>query len=184
MNINESIVECAALTWFGELGNAVEHGPQIAPGQPKQKTHFANGDPMKTALYVAWRHQAELHQGWGSVGRLEHDDGDYRFYYTRGAEYYNLDAIIAVGYRVNSFQATQFRIWATKTLREFMTKGFVLDDERLKQGKRVFGNDYFDELLEAKLKAEGEYEVFRQRQDADFISDFDREIKRLEGNKE
>ena len=60
---------------------------------------------------------------------------------------YNLDAIIAVGYRVNSVQATQFRMWATKTLREFMIKGFVLDDERLKQGKR-FGKDYFDELLE------------------------------------
>lgn len=60
---------------------------------------------------------------------------------------YNLDAIIAVGYRVNSHQATQFRIWATKTLKEFIIKGFVLDDERLKQGKR-FGKDYFDELLE------------------------------------
>lgn len=65
----------------------------------------------------------------------------------RNIEFYNLDAIIAVGYRVNSFQATQFRIWATKTLREFIIKGFVLDDERLKQGKR-FGKDYFDELLE------------------------------------
>ncbi len=65
------------------------------------------------------------------------------------AKYYNLDAIIAVGYRVNSYQATQFRIWATKTLREFIIKGFVLDDERLKQGKLVFlGRDYFDELLE------------------------------------
>jgi hypothetical protein len=64
------------------------------------------------------------------------------------AKYYNLDAIIAVGYRVNSYQATRFRIWATKTLREFIIKGFVLDDERLKQGKRVFGKDYFDELLE------------------------------------
>jgi hypothetical protein len=62
-------------------------------------------------------------------------------------EFYNLDAIIAVGYRVNSRQATQFRVWATKTLREFIIKGFVLDDERLKQGKR-FGKDYFDELLE------------------------------------
>jgi hypothetical protein len=62
-------------------------------------------------------------------------------------EYYNLDAIIAVGYRVNSKKATQFRIWATQTLREFIIKGFVLDDERLKQGKR-FGKDYFDELLE------------------------------------
>jgi hypothetical protein len=63
-------------------------------------------------------------------------------------KYYNLDAIIAVGYRVNSKQATHFRIWATKTLREFIIKGFVLDDERLKQGKRVFGLDYFKELLE------------------------------------
>jgi len=60
---------------------------------------------------------------------------------------YNLDAIISVGYRVNSEQATRFRIWATQTLREFIIKGFVLDDERLKQGKR-FGVDYFDELLE------------------------------------
>jgi hypothetical protein len=65
----------------------------------------------------------------------------------RDVDFYNLDAIIAVGYRVNSYQATQFRIWATKTLREFIIKGFVLDDERLKQGKR-FGKDYFDELLE------------------------------------
>ncbi|WP_317046248.1 virulence RhuM family protein [Aquirufa nivalisilvae] len=62
-------------------------------------------------------------------------------------DFYSLDAIIAVGYRVNSFQATQFRIWATQTLKEFIIKGFVLDDERLKQGKRI-GKDYFDELLE------------------------------------
>jgi hypothetical protein len=61
-------------------------------------------------------------------------------------KFYNLDAIIAVGYRVNSKQATQFRIWATTTLKEFIIKGFVLDDERLKQGKQ-FGKDYFDELL-------------------------------------
>jgi len=65
----------------------------------------------------------------------------------REVDFYNLDAIIAVGYRVNSYQATQFRIWATKTLKEFIIKGFVLDDERLKQG-RHFGKDYFDELLE------------------------------------
>lgn len=67
---------------------------------------------------------------------------------TRHLEFYNLDAIISVGYRVNSYQATQFRIWATKTLKEYIIKGFVLDDERLKQGNRVFGKDYFDELLE------------------------------------
>lgn len=65
----------------------------------------------------------------------------------REIEFYNLDAIISVGYRVNSAQATQFRIWATQTLREFIIKGFVLDDERLKLNKR-FGKDYFDELLE------------------------------------
>lgn len=66
---------------------------------------------------------------------------------SRKLEYYNLDTIIAVGYRVNSHQATKFRIWATKTLKEFIIKGFVLDDVRLKQGKH-FGKDYFDELLE------------------------------------
>lgn len=65
----------------------------------------------------------------------------------RKIDFYNLDAIIAVGYRVNSHRATQFRIWATQTLKEYIIKGFVLDDERLKQGKR-FGVDYFDELLE------------------------------------
>lgn len=66
---------------------------------------------------------------------------------TRKVEFYNLDAIIAVGYRVNSKQATQFRIWATQTLKEFIIKGFVLNDEMLKNGK-PFGKDYFDELLE------------------------------------
>lgn len=76
---------------------------------------------------------------------LEHTAGDGKIY---SAKYYNLDAIIAVGYRVNSYQATQFRIWATKTLREFIIKGFVMDDERLKRGKQAFGKDYFDELLE------------------------------------
>jgi hypothetical protein len=66
---------------------------------------------------------------------------------TRNLEYYNLDAIISVGYRVNSSRATQFRIWATKTLKEFIIKGFAMDDERLKNG-RFFGKDYFKELLE------------------------------------
>ena len=62
--------------------------------------------------------------------------------------FYNLDAIISVGYRVNSARATRFRQWATKILNEYIRKGFVLDDERLKQGKAVFGKDYFRELLE------------------------------------
>lgn len=67
---------------------------------------------------------------------------------TRKLKFYNLDAIISVGYRVNSRRATQFRIWATSILREYMIKGFAIDDERLKQGKTLFGKDYFRELLE------------------------------------
>jgi len=67
---------------------------------------------------------------------------------SRKQKMYNLDVIISVGYRVNSAKATQFRIWATKTLKEYIIKGFVLDDNRLKQGETVFGKDYFKELLE------------------------------------
>lgn len=67
---------------------------------------------------------------------------------TREAQFYNLDAIISVGYRVNSRRATYFRIWATSVLKEYMLKGFALDDERLKQGRTAFGKDYFRELLE------------------------------------
>ena len=66
----------------------------------------------------------------------------------RNVSFYNLDAIISVGYRVNSAKATKFRIWATGVLKEYIKKGFVLDDDRLKQGKTVFGKDYFRELLE------------------------------------
>ena len=67
---------------------------------------------------------------------------------SRRIRFYNLDAVISVGYRVNSRRATQFRIWATSVLKEYIKKGFVLDDERLKQGETVFGQDYFRELLE------------------------------------
>ncbi|HJI72869.1 MAG TPA: virulence RhuM family protein [Veillonellaceae bacterium] len=67
---------------------------------------------------------------------------------TKDVDYYNLDAIISVGYRVNSHRATQFRIWATGVLKEYMIKGFALDDDRMKQGKALFGKDYFQELLE------------------------------------
>lgn len=66
---------------------------------------------------------------------------------SRPVQMYNLDAVIAVGYRVNSYEATQFRIWATNVLKEFMVKGFVIDDERMKRGQ-AFGADYFEELLE------------------------------------
>ena len=67
---------------------------------------------------------------------------------TSKVEFYHLDAIIAVGYRVNSMRATKFRQWATRILNEYIRKGFVLDDDRLKQGTAVFGKDYFCELLE------------------------------------
>lgn len=79
------------------------------------------------------------------VSILETTGPDKKAYQT---QWYHLDAVISVGYRVNTHQATQFRIWATSVLRDFVIKGFVLDDERLKQGKTVFGKDYFDELLE------------------------------------
>jgi len=78
------------------------------------------------------------------ISKMETTASDGKNYLTT---FYNLDAIIAVGYRVNSKQATQFRIWSTNTLKEFIVKGFVLNDEMLKNGK-PFGKDYFDELLE------------------------------------
>ena len=78
------------------------------------------------------------------VSKMETTAADGKKYLT---SFYSLEAILAVGYRVNSSEATHFRIWATNTLKEFIIKGFVLDDERLKQGKH-FGKDYFDELLE------------------------------------
>ena len=79
------------------------------------------------------------------ISILETTANDGKAYKTN---FYNLDAIIAVGYRVNSQRATQFRIWATNVLRQYIIKGFVLDDGRLKQGEQTFGKDYFKELLE------------------------------------
>jgi hypothetical protein len=89
----------------------------------------------------------ELHRE-ATVSKMEIVQMESHRRVIREVEFFNLDAIIAVGYRVNSYQATQFRIWATKTLREFMIKGFALDDERLKNGGKLFGKDYFNELLE------------------------------------
>ena len=89
-----------------------------------------------------------------SDGELEKDSVTEKFLATAAdgkhylTQFYNLDAIISVGYRVNSRKATNFRIWATGVLKEYMIKGFILDDERLKQGKQAFGKDYFRDLLE------------------------------------
>lgn len=94
----------------------------------------------------------------------------------RRLEYYNLDAIIAVGYRVSSKRATQFRIWATAILKEYIKKGFVLDDERLKQGKQVFGEDYFRELLErVRAIRASERRIYQQITDifAECSTDYD-----------
>ena len=96
----------------------------------------------------------------------------------RKTKFYNLDAIIAVGYRVNSKRATHFRIWATKILKEYMIKGFAMDDERMKNSTRVFGQDYFKELLERvrSIRA-SERRIYQQITDifAECSLDYDRE---------
>lgn len=115
--------------WLTQRAIAELFGVQLPAIAKHLKNIFASNELAETAV----------------VSILETTASDGKIYKT---SFYNLDAIIAVGYRVNSYQATQFRIWATGTLREFMIKGFVLDDERLKQGQTAFGKDYFSDLLE------------------------------------
>jgi len=115
--------------WLTQKALAELFGVKVPAINKHLKNIFASGELVEASV----------------ISILETTAVDRKNYQTH---YYNLDTIIAVGYRVNSYQATRFRIWATKTLREFIIKGFVLDDERLKQGKQVFGKDYFDELLE------------------------------------
>jgi hypothetical protein len=105
---------------------------------------FAVGVPAITKHLQNIFDSGELQPG-AVISILETTAADGKSYQT---QWYHLDAVIAVGYRVNSYQATQFRIWATGVLRELIVKGFVLDDERLKQGRSVFGEDYFEHLLE------------------------------------
>lgn len=113
----------------------------------------------------------------GTISILETVQKEGKRSVKRKQEYYNLDVIIAVGYRVNSYKATQFRIWATKVLKEFVIKGFVLDDERLKQGKTVFGKDYFDELIERIREIRASERRFYQKiTDIYFLSvDYDKD---------
>lgn len=92
--------------------------------------------------------------------KIAHTADDGKTYQTY---FYNLDATIAVGYRVSSYKATQFRIWATKILREYLIKGFALDDERLKQGNRLFGKDYFRELLERVREIRASERMFYEK---------------------
>ncbi len=109
-------------------------------------TQKAIGDLFGKERSVITKHLKNIFDS----GELEEKSNVQKMHFTHSdkpIKFYNLDAIISVGYRVNSYQATQFRIWATKTLKEYIIKGFILDDERLKQGK-LFGKDYFEELLE------------------------------------
>jgi len=117
------------------------------------------------------------------TGELEEKSNVQKMHFTHSDKpirFYNLDAIISVGYRVNSSRATQFRIWATQTLKGYIVKGFVMNDERLKQGGQVFGKDYFQELLERvhSIRA-SERRIYLQITDifAECSTDYDKNSK-------
>jgi hypothetical protein len=114
--------------WLTQKVMADLFGVKVPAVNKHLKNIFASGELLESAV----------------ISILETTAADGKTYAT---SYYNLDAVIAVGYRVNSLKATHFRIWATTTLREFIVKGFVINDAQLKNG-RAFGQDYFDELLE------------------------------------
>lgn len=118
--------------WLTQKGMAELFAVEV----PAISKHLAN-------IYA----EGELTQA-ATVSKMEIVQAEGTRNVRRQVDFYNLDAIISVGYRVNSRRATHFRIWATGVLKEYMIKGFVLDDERLKQGKTAFGKDYFRELLE------------------------------------
>jgi hypothetical protein len=127
-NVRVEVIYSGETFWLTQKRMAELFGVEIPAISKHLKNIFETGELQESSV----------------ISKMETTAADGKNYVTA---FYNLDAIIAVGYRVNSRQATQFRIWATKILREFIIKGFVLDDERLKAGKR-FGKDYFDELLE------------------------------------
>ena len=115
--------------WLTQKAIAELFGVQVPAISKHFKNIFEEGELVESSV----------------VSKMETTASDEKRYITN---YYNLDAIISVGYRVNSTKATQFRIWATQTLKEYIIKGFVLDDNRLKQGQAIFGKDYFKELLQ------------------------------------
>ena len=121
--------------WLTQKGMAELFGVQVPAINKHLKKIFEEGE-LQEEVVVS---KMEITTPHGAMpGKVQ----------TKGTQFYNLDAIISVGYRVNSRRATHFRIWATGVLKEYMIKGFALDDERLKQGKTAFGKDYFRELLE------------------------------------
>ena len=121
--------------WLTQKGMSELFGVQVPAISKHLKNIFEDGE-LKEEVVVS---KMEITTQHGAIPGKEQ---------TKDAQFYNLDAIISVGYRVNSRRATHFRIWATGVLKEYMIKGFVLDDDRLKQGKTAFGKDYFHELLE------------------------------------
>jgi hypothetical protein len=132
-NVKVDVVVKDETLWATQKAMAALFGVQIPSINKHLKNIFEEGELSEMTTVS----KMEIVVNRGFRGEVKED-----------VVFYNLDAIIAVGYRVNSAKATQFRIWATQTLKEFIIKGFVLDDERLKQGKTAFGKDYFRELLE------------------------------------
>lgn len=121
--------------WVSQKGMSEIFGVGI-PAISKHLKNIFNGGELDKELVIS---KMEITTRHGAIeGKTQQNETNY----------YNLDAIISVGYRINSKKATQFRIWATSVLKEYMIKGFVMDDERLKQGQTAFGKDYFRELLE------------------------------------
>ncbi len=150
--------------WLSQKGMAELFGVAV----PAISKHLAN-------IYA----EGELQQT-STVSKMEIVQQEGSRSVKRDVDFYNLDAIISVGYRVNSHRATNFRIWATGILKEYMTKGFALDDTRLKQGKDAFGKDYFKELLERvrSIRA-SERRIWQQVTDvfAECSIDYDKDSK-------
>ena len=121
--------------WLSQKGMAELFGVQVPAINKHLKNIFEDGE-LNEEVVIS---KMEITTQHGAIPEKVQ---------SKDIKFYNLDAIISVGYRVNSRRATHFRIWATGVLKEYMIKGFVLDDERLKQGKTAFGKDYFRELLE------------------------------------
>ncbi|HSD09052.1 virulence RhuM family protein [Flavobacterium sp.] len=144
--------------WLTQKAIAELFGVQVPAISKHFKNIFEEGELIESSV----------------VSKMETTASDDKNYITN---YYNLDAIISVGYRVNSAKATQFRIWATQTLKEYIIKGFVLDDNRLKQGQAIFGKDYFKELLQRvrSIRA-SERRIYQQVTDifAECCIDYDR----------
>ena len=134
-NISVNVVVKDETIWLTQKSMAELFGVNVPAINKHLNNIFAEGELAEKVVIS----KMEIATQHGAISGKEQ---------IREVNFYNLDAIISVGYRVNSTKATKFRIWATGVLKEFIQKGFVLDDERLKQGKTTFGKDYFKELLE------------------------------------